>query len=220
MKRVLFLILMMVTRAALASAPEKPTKKGEEYLEPAGTIWGNVYVCTAADADYVVGTVPGGSTPLCLPFGSQVMMESIGGNFEITWSQTASITYDNASGGADACDVGDANGPDGVGACVRLKNGVPKNEVPTIDQLMRTTIGRRTGVCSVPRKPWPESTDIVYPACYAASECQNSLGSGASSTCDTTNGSGQQKLIANQGCAMLIYQCDTAGALVYIGVQE
>lgn len=215
MKRAVFTILMLISGAAFASNPDKPAKKGSEYSEPAGTFYGNWHVCTADDTDYVAGTNPGGSTPLCIPFGSQTIFWASGGNFDVTWSQTASITYDNASIGADSCDVADANGADGQGACFAVMSGLPWNEVPTIEMFKENDIGRRTKVCDTPREPFPEATRQVWIPCNGDSECSGSLGAGSSCAAPS-----YQRQMNNMSCAMVVFQCDTDGALLYIGTQK
>lgn len=210
--------ILIVAACTMAAFPPGPLRKSDAYLQPAQSMFGNKWDLGTANSDVVISTVPGGSIDLCIPFGSQTMLMTEGGNAVCTWTMTDDPTYDNNTDAAGACNLTDGSGPDGAGSCFTLKDGVPWNEVPMYQAIAASGIGARPGICSLPTR---FKDQIVYPGCRVDADCTGATAYNISgATCDTSISSADSAKREEKGCASLVCQTETANTLLGLWVQK
>lgn len=207
----------LVVVALAVSAP--PGAQKPEYSQALSPAWGRGAKCAADDTAYSVH-ITGAATAstACFGWGSLVHLEAQGGAFTVCQADTSTLTFTGIPASGQETELVDANGDDGVGACTILSSG-KSTDIVIKSSVTKHAIGSRqsVGICTAPVKQ--PGGDVAYPSCRVSGDCLEA-GAVAGTTCDTSLSSADIVRMEQNGCAQLIFQCDTDSAVLGVRVDR
>lgn len=202
---------MILAVLAMLSISQTPIDKPSSYANIGIPTWGTRMAITAADTAYDVAD---GANKACFAYKTVVVVKASGGEIACAWTQDAGVTFTGNVDSANACDITDAAGYDGPGACFMLADKERVDQTPWFLSY-RKPGDRMTGVCN--GTAIAPGGAVVYVSCDADADC---TGAGAGTTCDLTLDGTDMRHLEQQGCLFLTCQGDTATTWVYVGVEQ
>lgn len=192
-----------------------PDGKGIGFQQDGSTVFGYRQPIATANAARTLVRPGTAGVPACVPFGSRLVLGAAGGGAVVHFSMTSTLTFAGALSTRLGCSMVDANGPEGQGSCLALPaSGIVVYEALTFDQFYRAP-GARGGVCSGWVNCMGTSSRI---GCRVDGDCTEA---GAGSTCDTTSSAGsREQILRNYGAGFLVFQVDTANAVLTVARQK
>lgn len=204
---------MIATIIAAMAIAQTPVNKADGYRSIGMATWGSRTVLTLTSTAYYVPV--SGTTPACFAHRSVVVVRAQGGEAACAWVDDSSgITFDDVVDDVQACDLSDASGYDGRGACWVMSAGERVDQTPW-PLPVRMPGSRRTGVCTT--QATAPGGSLVWVACDADADCTRA---GAGSTCDTTLDGTDMRHLAEAGCSFLLCHGDTAGQYVAVSIEQ
>lgn len=216
MKRILMIAVLMALGGTAYA--QKPGPKPQHYGGSLGATWGIRQIFTADDTTEPIqyDGSDDDDNPACFAWGSMVVIRAADGEFSCVWSMSSTITVGVIDSGQECTVTSTGTSRSGPTGCFQISDTEKVDQTPTAVFVTKLPNARTRGICTGSVRA-PAAAGSVYLGCRAHADCTEA---GATGTCDLSLSAADKTRLMQKGCAMLLCQTDTDGAMLLVSVEQ